>query len=309
MAIPDFQSLMLPLLRLSSQGEVRLSEAIERLSTEFNLTQEERNALVPSKTQSIMRNRVAWAKTYLLKAGLLQATKRAYFTITDAGRSVLDSNISSLNNKYLMQFSEFKKFHQGKKNKCDLDNLSQSSDDLSQSFDKDLTPEELIHDSLKQIEEALGDEILTKIMAQSPEFFETLVVKLLLAMGYGGSFEEAGRALGKSGDGGIDGVIDQDILGLDSIYVQAKRYIYGNNVGSSAIRDFFGSLDKVKASKGLFVTTSDFTQDAKETVKFLSKRIVLINGRQLVKLMIRYGFGCRIEETLYIKKLDEDFFE
>ena len=302
MAIPDFQTLMLPLLRISSEAEVSLSEATERLSTEFHLTDEERNALLPSKRQTIIKNRVGWAKTYLVKAGLLQATKRAHFTITDVGKSILDKNVSCINIKFLQQYPEFRKFHQGNDDNCDFDSIHNN-------LDENLTPEEIIHNSLDQIEETLGDEILNKILSLNPEFFENLVVKLLVAMGYGGSFEEAGRALGKSGDGGVDGVIDQDILGLDRIYVQAKRYTEGNNVGSSAIRDFFGSLDRVKASKGLFVTTSEFTHDAKETAQYLSKRLVLINGRQLVKLMIRYGVGCRIEETLYIKKLDEEFFE
>ena len=302
MAIPDFQKLMLPLLRISARSEVSLADATELLSQEFNLTEEERNILLPSKKESIIKNRVGWARTYLVKAGLLRATKRAHFMITDEGKSVLDRGVTCINIKFLERYDEFKNFYY-------FNGEKDPSNSREKTSDENLTPEEIIHNALDKIEDALGDEILDKIMNKTPEFFENLVVKLLVAMGYGGSFEEAGKALGKSGDGGVDGVIDQDVLGLDRIYVQVKRYADDNHVGSAAIRDFFGSLDRVKASKGLFVTTSDFTNDAKETAQYLSKRLVLINGRQLVKLMIRYGIGCRLEETVYIKKLDEDFFD
>ncbi len=302
MAIPDFQTIMLPLLRFASDSEVSLSEAAEQLASEFGLSEDERAALLPSKRQTVIRNRVGWAKTYLVKAGLLRMTKRAHFAITERGSSVLDSGVASIDIKFLNQYPEFRAFLSAK------GDAGEVADDRKVDGES-LTPEEDIHNSLNRIEEALGGELLDKIMSQSPEFFENLVVKLLVAMGYGGSFEDAGKALGKSGDGGVDGVIDQDVLGLDRIYVQAKRYADGNNVGSGAIRDFFGSLDRVKAAKGLFVTTSDFTNDAKETAQYLSKRLVLVNGRQLVRLMIRYGVGCRVEETLYIKKLDEEFFE
>lgn len=161
----------------------------------------------------------------------------------------------------------------------------------------------------EQIEAALGQELLNRILAAPPVFFENLIIALLIGMGYGGSDKEAGQALGKSGDDGVDGVINQDVLGLDRVYVQAKRYAIGNNIGSSAIRDFFGSLDRHKAAKGLFVTTSGFSQSAKETADYLSKRIVLIDGPMLAKLMIRYNIGVRVEETLYLKKVDEEFFE
>ena len=161
----------------------------------------------------------------------------------------------------------------------------------------------------KTLENQLGNDLLDRILSAPPDFFERLVVKLLTAMGYGGSTAEAARALGRSGDGGVDGVIDQDALGLDRIYVQAKRYARDNAVGSGAIRDFFGSLDRFKAAKGLFVTTSSFTNSARETADFLSKRIVLVDGVLLTKLMIRHEVGCRIEEALYVKRIDEEFFE
>jgi restriction system protein len=160
----------------------------------------------------------------------------------------------------------------------------------------------------RQIEASLAQELLDRISKAPPEFFERLMVNLLLSMGYGGSTADAGRALGRSGDDGVDGVIDQDALGLDRVYMQAKRYATGNNIGAGAIRDFFGSLDRHKATKGLFVTTSGFSPSAREMAEFLSKRIVLIDGEQLTKLMIRY-VGCRVEESLDIRKIDEEFFE
>ena len=160
----------------------------------------------------------------------------------------------------------------------------------------------------KQVETSLGQDLLDRVRAAPPAFFERLMVNLLLSMGYGGSAVDAGRALGRSGDDGVDGVIDQDALGLDRVYIQAKRYADGNNIGAGAIRDFFGSLPS-KSTKGLFVTTSTFSPSARETAEFLSKRIVLIDGEHLAKLMIRYNVGCRIEEVLHIKKVDEDFFE
>ena len=173
---------------------------------------------------------------------------------------------------------------------------------------KDLTPDKVIRSAYGELHQALSSELMSKILSAPPDFFERLVVQLLVAMGYGGSAIEAGRALGKSGDGGVDGVIDQDALGLDRIYVQAKRYT-DSKVSSGEIRDFFGSLDRFKATKGLFVTTSSFSPSAKETAELLSKRIVLIDGPQLTRLMIRFDIGCRVEETIQIKKLDEEFFE
>jgi restriction system protein len=175
--------------------------------------------------------------------------------------------------------------------------------------DQKQTPDETMRLAYREIETALAHDLLDRIREAPPAFFERLIVNLLVGMGYGGSTENAGRTLGRSGDDGVDGVIDQDALGLDRVYIQAKRYAIGNNIGPSAIRDFFGSLDRHKATKGLFVTTSTFSASAKETADLLSKRIVLIDGDQLARLMIRHNVGCRIEDTLHIKKIDEEFFE
>ena len=260
--------------------------------------------LLPSGKQSIISNRVHWAKTYLKKAGLMDATRRGYI-ITDRGRHVLQSNPQRIDNDFLSQFQEFKVFRGGRNEPGD----GPFEKTVSEVGLHAATPDEIVRKAHKDINLALSQELLERIMKATPQFFEQMLVELILAMGYGGSTEEAGRAIGRSGDGGIDGVIDQDTLGLDRVYIQAKRYDPANSVGPSAIRDFFGSLDMHKAAKGLFVTTSTFTAQAKETASRLGKRIVLVDGEQLTQLMIKHNVGCRIEETLHLKKVDEDFFE
>jgi len=303
MAIPDYQSLMLPVLRSAQNGEVRIAHVVDKLAHELNLTEEERAELLPSGKQTIFSNRVHWAKTYLTKAGLLESTRRAHFKITDRGRQALAGNPERIDNDYLSQFEEFNEFRH---------RVRETDDDVGAipplEVNDARTPDEIMRAAHQNIEKQLRQELLDRILTNSPDFFERLVVDLLVAMGYGGSVKDVGRQLGKSGDGGVDGVIDQDALGLDRVYVQAKRYAPGSNVGAGQVRDFFGSLDRFKAAKGLFVTTSSFSQDAIETAAQLSKRIVLINGNQLAALMVRYNVGVRLEETLYLKKIDEDFF-
>jgi restriction system protein len=301
MAIPDFQSLMLPVLKEAAIGEVRISEVVAVLGSKLALSEVELSELLPSGKQTTFANRVNWAKSYLGKAGLITLTKRAYFVISDRGRAVLANPPESINIKFLESFPEFKSFRESS-----LGNSIVTESEIT-NF-KELAPDELIRSASDELQQSLGAELLSKILASPPDFFERLVVQLLIAMGYGGSAIEAGKALGKSGDGGVDGVIDQDALGLDRIYVQAKRYT-DNKVSSGEIRDFFGSLDRFKANKGLFVTTSSFSSAAKETAEMLSKRIVLIDGNLLCRLMIRFDIGCRVEEVVYIKKLDEDFFD
>lgn len=304
MAIPDFQTLMRPVLAASASGEVRISDVVTLLGQQLALSEDEMSELLPSGKQSKFANRVNWAKSYLGKAGLITLTKRGCFEISELGKSVLASPPPLINSKFLASFPGFMEFKasaesSGLTNKAprsDIENL------------KDLTPDEIIRSASDELHQALSSELLGKIVAAPPAFFERLVVQLLVAMGYGGTAIEAGKALGKSGDGGVDGVIDQDALGLDRIYVQAKRYT-DSKVSSGEIRDFFGSLDRFKATKGLFVTTASFSAAAKETADLLSKRIVLIDGHQLTRLMIRFDIGCRVEETIHIKKLDEEFFD
>jgi len=305
MAISDYQSLMLPVLVASSKGEVRIGFVVEELADQLALTPEERSELLPSGKQTIFSNRVHWAKSYLSKAHLVEITRRGHFKITERGQKLLENHPSHIDNRLLMQFEEFRQFRE-RSNEAD-ESANQAV--LPSIEDQKQTPDESMRTAHRQIETALAQDLLDRIREAPPDFFERLIVNLLLSMGYGGSAENAGRTLGRSGDDGVDGVIDQDALGLDRVYVQAKRYAIGNSIGAGAIRDFFGSLDRHKAAKGLFVTTSAFSSSARETAEFLSKRIVLIDGDHLAKLMIRHNVGCRVEYTLDIKKVDEEFFE
>lgn len=306
MAVPDYQSLMLPVLRVAATGEIRISDAVDKLATQLGLTPEERAELLPSGKQTMFGNRLHWAKTYLGKAALLESTRRGHFKITPRGQEVIASNPARIDNKFLDTFEEFRAFKE--RSVQTTSGLAKALDGPAQVSQTD-TPDEIMRVAHRQIDASLAQELLDRIRAAPPDFFERLIVNLLLSMGFGGSAADAGRAIGRSGDDGVDGVVDQDALGLDRVYIQAKRYGEGNNIGAGAIRDFFGSLDRHKATKGLFVTTSLFSSSARETAEFLSKRIVLIDGEQLTKLMIRHNVGCRIEDTLHIKKIDEDFFD
>jgi restriction system protein len=301
--VPDYQSLMLPVLRAAAAGEQRIGAVVQRLGEELGLSEAARAALLASGRQTIFANRVHWAKTYLAKAGLVEGTRRGHFRLTQRGADVLAANPERIDNRFLSRFEEFRQFSDRSAQSTDDEVVPEPADAAEQ------TPDEIMRAAHRRIEAALAEDLLDRVRAAPPDFFERLIVNLLLAMGYGGSAADAGRALGRSGDDGVDGVIDQDALGLDRVYIQAKRYAAGNSVGPGAIRDIFGSLDRHKAAKGLFVTTSGFTSSARETAVYLSKRIVLIDGEQLTRLMIRHNVGCRIEEVLHVKKVDEDFFE
>lgn len=301
--VPDYQSLMLPVLRAAAEGEQHIGALVQRLADDLGLSEAARAALLASGRQTIFANRVHWAKTYLAKAGLVEATRRGHFRLTSRGAETLAAKPQRIDNHFLSRFEEFRQF-------TDHSRPPAGAEDIPAiGVSADQTPDELMRAAHRRIEAALAQELLDRVCAAPPEFFERLIVTLLRSMGYGGSAAEAGRAIGRSGDDGVDGVIDQDALGLDRVYIQAKRYAAGNTVGPAAIRDFFGSLDRHKAAKGLFVTTSAFTVSARETAEHLSKRIVLIDGELLTRLMIRHNVGCRIEEVLHLKKLDEDFFE
>ena len=253
MSIPDYQSLMLPVLQIAADGEIRIKDVVERIAEELSLTNDEREELLPSGKQAVFANRVHWAKTYLAKAQLVKNVRRGVVAITPRGREVLAAKPDRIDNNFLKQFSEFEEFV-GQSNQTPSD----ASEETKTIENETATPDEVMRNAHRKIEIALAQELLDRIRTAPSEFFERLIVNLLLAMGYGGSVAEAGRALGRSGDDGVDGVVDQDALGLDQVYIQAKRYAIGNNIGSGAIRDFFGSLDRYKASKGLFVTTSSF---------------------------------------------------
>lgn len=300
--IPDYQALMRPVLECAASGEVRISDVVDRLADNFQLTDEERNELLPSGKQTRFSNRVHWAKSFLEQAGLVKATRRAHFVITDRGKEALKDN-KEINASYLEKYPEFQKFRSRTMEDDALEWLQ------SREVEDTATPDEVLRAAHKKINAALSAELLDRVRAAPPNFFEHLIVELLLAMGYGGTWEDAGRALGRSGDDGVDGVIDQDPLGVDQIYVQAKRYAEGNNIGSGAIRDFFGALSLKKASKGIFVTTSSFSPSAIQTARDRGSRIVLIDGIDLARLLIRYNIGCRDEEVIHLKKIDEEFFE
>lgn len=300
MAIPDFQSIMLPLLKLSSDGNVHyIHDAVDQLADRFSLTEEERSRLLQSGRQPIFYNRVGWARTYLKKAGLLKDPRRGYFQITEKGRSVLEENPDKIDMKYLKRFPEYIKFRQSTR-KRDEPAIGEDLDDL--------TPEEALEDAYQKIRKDLADDLLSYVQNSSSGFFEKLVVELLVKMGFGGTQREAARAVGKSGDEGIDGIIDEDRLGLDSIYIQAKKWKTGTPVGRPEIHKFVGALHGKRAKKGVFITTSHFTQAAEEYIKNIETKVVLIDGERLTDLMMDYDIGVTEQTTYKIKSLDTDYF-
>ncbi|MBH0002885.1 restriction endonuclease [Pseudoalteromonas sp. SWYJZ12] len=307
--IPNYQQFMRPFLEVAHRAhgrEVKLRDVINELAEQFNLTDEEKTETLPSGRQPILDNRVGWARTYLTKAGLLEVTRRAHFVITTRGIKALEDESTVIDKNYLKQFDEFVAFSE-QKNEAAVITAPinpQSNDNI-----EDITPDEALRNAYKAINDALTSDLLSRTRKVTPAFFEELLIELLIAMGYGGTGEGAAHALGKTGDNGIDGVIDQDPLGVDQIYIQAKRYAKGNNVGAGDIRDFFGALNLKKAQKGIFITTSEFTSSAIETAQNLGTRIVLINGTELANLMLRYNIGSRDEQVLHLKKIDEEFFE
>lgn len=299
MAIPDYQSIMLPLLKYASDGkEHSLRETIEALADEFQLTDDERRNLLPSGQQTIFDNRVGWARTYLKKAGLLETTRRGYYRITKRGQDVLRQNLTEINTAYLKQFAEFIEFQSTHRNRVD------ESDDHETAETR--TPEEEIEAAYQRVRERLAAELLQTVKGLSPVFFERLVIDLLVKMGYGGTRTDAGERLGRSGDGGIDGIIKEDRLGLDAFYVQAKRW--DGPVGRPEIQKFAGALQGQRAKKGIFITTSSFTDDAQDYVSRIDSKIVLIDGNNLAQLMIDYDVGVAPLAAYELKRVDSDYF-
>ena len=297
--IPDYQTCMLPLLKYAEdKNEHKFSDAVEYLSDEFALTKEERKELLPSKSQDVITNRIGWARTYLKKAGLLEDTRRGYFKITERGLSVLSENLEKLSTKYLQKFDEFIAFREKH-----IEKDTSSEIELT----TEATPEEMLETGFAKLSENLIDDLLAKIGESSPSFFEHLVVDLLVHMGYGGSFSEAAQVVGKSGDEGIDGIIKEDKLGLDTIYIQAKRW--KGVVGRPEIQKFADELLGQKASKGVIITTSSFTKEAEEYVSSVDRKVVLIDGTKLATLMIEHNVGISTVRTFEIKRIDSDYFE
>ena len=304
MAIPDYQSLMLPVLTVAAEGETRVPIAAERIADRIGLSEQEREELLPSGKQAILHNRIHWAKFYMGKAGLIESPRRGVFTATLAGQALLAQRPEKINVELLRSYGAFLEFYQ--KEQAEGENSDNSAE--VQSAASDSTPEEQIDAAHYVLTKALKADLLARVHEQTPTFFEHLIVELLVAMGYGGSHETAARRLGKSGDGGIDGIVDEDRLGLDRIYVQAKRYSPDQTIGRPAIQGFVGSLIGFGASKGVFVATCSFSKQARDYVENLQQRIILIDGERLAELMIEFGVGVRVSREIQVKRLDEDFF-
>ena len=288
MAIPDFQTIMLPLLRLTGDGaEHALVATVQAVADEFHLTPEERSQPLPHAHQTVIYNRVAWASSYLRYAVLLTATGRGRFRITPRGQEVLASSPKRIDTTYLMQFPEFKAFRERTSKETPTATLAAG---VVESDTETKTPEEAIASSYAALRASVEQELLERVKAASPAFFEHLIVELLVAMGYGGSQEDAGKAVGQSGDGGIDGVIKEDRLGLDTIYLQAKRW--DGTVGRPVVQAFAGALAGQHARRGVLITTSTFSSDALAHVKGIEQRIVLIDGRTLAGYMFDFGVGA-----------------
>ena len=303
MAIPDYQALMLPLLRLAADGETRIARAAEIIADQLSLTEDEREEMLPSGKQRRLHNRLQWAKFYMSKAGLVDSPKRGLFSASEAGRHLLAQNPPHVDVETLKAYPAFVSFY--------VQSASSEKTDAAPTTAaatvSDATPEEQIDAAHAVLTTALRADLLQRVLEQTPAFFERLIVDLLVAMGYGGSHDDAARQLGKSGDGGIDGVIDEDRLGLDRIYVQAKRYST-SAIGRPEIQGFVGSLVGVGASKGVFVTTSTFSKQASDYASGLQQRVILIDGDRLTELMVEFGVGVRVNRLVAVKRLDEDFF-
>ncbi len=298
MSVPGFQEFMLPLLKWAGDGkEHSAREAVEHIAVEFKLSEEDRRMLVPSGVQTQVHNRVSWVVSYFKKAGLVVSPRRARFTITDLGRQALQMNPQRIDIKFLKQYPAFTEF-QDKKNV--------STQALPAEIIASATPEETLALAHQEIRKSLASEILSKILSCPPQFFEQLVVDLLVKMGYGGSREDAGSAVGRSGDEGIDGIIKEDRLGLDQIYLQAKRWQGG--VGRPEIQKFIGALAGQRAKKGVFITTSSFSDEARKYAEGLDQKIILIDGGQLAELMIEFNLGVTTVSTYTVERIDSDYF-
>ncbi len=299
MPIPTYQALMLPLLRYLADGEQqRLRDLIDHLAQEFSLTVEERRQLLPSGQQPIFDNRVGWARTYLKKAVLLESPRRGWVRITQRGLDVLKQNPERIDIDFLKQFEEFRAF-------IAHSSTTTVTNDVMPS-DNTGSPEELLEQAYETLKQNLLAELLEQVKEASAAFFERLVVELLVRMGYGGSFQEAARTIGRSGDEGIDGIIKEDRLGFDVVYVQAKRW--GQTVGRPEVEKFAGALQGQRARKGVFITTSTFTEEARQYVEKIDSKIVLVDGERLAELMFEHNVGVSTVTSYPVKRIDNDFF-
>ena len=301
MSIPDYQTIMKPLLEYlkSNPGPQRMQDVTEKMAIHFSLTENEKQELLPSGQQLIIHNRVGWARTYLKKAGLLNDPKRGYVEINEKGISVLTKNPPEINVKFLNQFPEFQEFR--KKRNKQIEDSNESTE--YENDESNLPPNEMVEKGVELINADLAEELIGKIERNTPTFFENIVLDLLSKMGYG-----KGKVTGRSGDGGIDGFISQDALGIEKIYFQAKRFTGNTKVTASMVRDFVGSLDLQGVAKGVFITSTDFPQDTEKVLAGTHKSIVLINQTKLLSLMIQYNIGVSVEKSFEIKRIDSDYF-
>jgi restriction system protein len=301
MAIPDYQTCMLPVLKCHGDGQEHTNrDSIDTLANEFGLTDEERRMMLPSGVQGLFDNRVNWARTYMKKAALLESPKRGVHKITKRGLDVLKKNPKRIDVAYLGQFQEFRDFRA-------LHHTKQEEEEQGQEVDlNNKTPEESLEGAYQKLRADLASDLLQQLKVCSPAFFERLVVEVIVKMGYGGTRQDAGKAIGKAGDGGIDGIIKEDKLGLDAIYIQAKRW--ENTVGRPEIQKFIGALAQQRAKKGLFITTSSFSADAEDCVSRIEAKVVLIDGETLAQMMIDHNVGVSTEGTYEVKKIDSDYF-
>ncbi|MCZ6477160.1 MAG: restriction endonuclease [Gemmatimonadetes bacterium] len=300
MTIPDYQTAMRPALECLADGQAHSAASVrDHVAGVFDTTDEERRELVPSGKKGLFADRVSWALTYMKKAGLPESPKRGFYVLTARGEQVLRDHPTRIDNTVLDEFPDFGSWRE--RSAAGRPKKPPSSGEESEE-----TPEEQLDSAYLELRATIEAEILDQVRSMSPEFFERLVVGLLVSMGYGGSLRDAGRAIGRSGDGGIDGVINEDQLGLDVIYVQAKRW--QNTVGRPEIQSFAGSLDGVKAKKGIFIRTSSFSREAEDYTSRIDKRIVLIDGERLARLMYDHGVGVTLVETFLVRRLDLDYF-
>jgi len=300
MPIPDFQSLMLPTLQALSDGaDTPIRVVRERVAHAEGLTQDELRELLPSGRQPVFNNRVGWALTYMQRAGLLEYVRRGVYRLTDNGSRLLESEPGRIDTSVLRKYTKYVEWSKSQASDQDLTNTG---------HDSSVTPEESLDSAARRLREELETEVLGRVRDAEPAFLERVVVDLLIAMGYGGGDVTMGRVTGRSGDGGIDGTIWEDALGLDEVYVQAKKYAAGNAVGEPALRNFAGAIDAAGTTKGVFVTTSSFAASAKEYVRVSPKRIVLIDGPELARLLVTHDVGVRTKTLHKIKRIDEDYF-
>lgn len=304
MPVPDYQTLMLPVLKLIAGGATNVSECLPAIQAQFQISDDEAQEMLPSGRMTYLQNRAHWARTYLSKAGLLTSPKHNYHEVTDLGRSVLAENPAQIDNTYLARFEDFADW----RDHASGPETPPASQSASSTPEDSQTPEDAMDSANRIIQSALRDELLGNLLSLTPQRFERVILDLLSAMGFGGGRLENTHMTQASGDGGIDGIIHEDALGLDAVYIQAKRYAPDNKISRPDIQRFVGSLNGEGATKGVFVTTSDFSREARDYISRVPQRIVLINGARFADLMIEHGVGVRVRRTYAIQSVDEDYF-